>query len=109
MEKTFFRVGDISTGQGVWYDNKGHFTGLIHDKFSFCMNKDLKMPYDEKIIGYISVVDSLENLYNWFSKEDLELLKNYNYGILEYKATDYKRHDNHYIINAKTSKLISEA
>ena len=31
-EKTFYRVANTETEQGLWYDFKGQFTGLIHSK-----------------------------------------------------------------------------
>ncbi len=41
MSETFFRVSHENTEQGLWYDFDGHFTGLIHSRFSFCQNHEL--------------------------------------------------------------------
>ena len=41
----FYRVCNISTKQGLWYDTQGEFTGLIHGDFNFCLNNQLKMVY----------------------------------------------------------------
>ena len=60
--KLFYRIGsDID--EGLWYDNNGKFTGLIYTKYNWCSASQLEMPFDDKIIGYISVADSLEHLY----------------------------------------------
>lgn len=44
------------------------------------MNSKLPIPYDKDIVGYLSVV--------------------------VYLSDDYKLHNNHYIINKNTSKII---
>lgn len=43
---TFYRVCNLETYQGLWYDYKGNFTGLIHNEFNFCANSELKMVWD---------------------------------------------------------------
>lgn len=69
--KVFYRVCNHDTNQGLWYDYEGNFTGLIHDKFSWCQNSDLKMDYDSELCGYLSAVTSITDLFKWFSKEDI--------------------------------------
>ena len=44
MSKLYYRIAHEDTKQGLWYDSDGNFTGLIHDKFNFCMNTNLEMP-----------------------------------------------------------------
>ena len=44
--KLFYRVANKETNQGLWYDQKGNFTGLIHGRFDFCENTNLPMPFD---------------------------------------------------------------
>jgi hypothetical protein len=41
--KTFYRVNHEQTKQGLWYRFNGEFSGLIHNQFNFCQNKELKM------------------------------------------------------------------
>lgn len=108
IKRTFYRVGCTDTKQGLWYDKEGNFTGLIHTKFDFCKNKDLPMPYDENIKGYLSVVDELEDLFNWFTIEDIHQLNKFDYHIFKYEATNYKRYNNHWVICEKTSKIIKQ-
>lgn len=109
MKKVFYRVANTETEQGLWYDFNGGFTGLIHDKFSFCMNTKLPMPFDEDIVGWLSATDTLEDLFNWFSKDDIIKLQEHGYYITIYEAYDYKFHNNHWIINQKTSTMINQS
>lgn len=101
--KTFYRIANNKTKQGLWYDQEGKFTGLIHDKFDFCTNSELPMPFNKNIIGWLSATDSLEDLYNWFSKEDIFKLQKHGYYITVYSAKDYTIHENHYLILQDTS------
>lgn len=107
IAKEFYRVGNIKTEQGLWYDQNGNFTGLIHNEFDFCMNKDLPMPFDEDIVGWLSTTDTLEDLFNWFSREDIKQLEKHGYYISIYKATDYREKYNHYVINQESSELLA--
>ena len=103
--KLFYRVANIKTQQGLWYDFKGNFTGLIHNEFNFCMNNKLQMPFDDKIVGWLSATDTLDDLFNWFSKEDLCRLKEFGYYILIYESSEYKIHQNHWVIKQDDSIL----
>lgn len=104
-KKIFYRVANTETEQGLWYSFKGEFTGLIHSKFDFCMNKDLPMPYDEDIVGWLSATDEFEDLFNWFSEEDIKRLQEFGYRIAVYEATNYKFYNNHWIIKQECSKF----
>ena len=104
MEKLFYRVG-VETKEGLWYDKEGKFTGLIHTEFKWCNASQLQMPFEEQLVGYLSVADSLEHLYQWFSKQELLKLQELNFNIYEYKALDYKFYDlyKHNVINQESS------
>src|ERR1044072_4803187 len=93
--KRFFRVCDVFTHQGLWYDQEGRFTGLIHDIFNFCMNSELQMPFNRDVVGYLSATGTLEDLFSWFSKEDILKLQDHRYGVYEYWSDDYKFHMGH--------------
>ena len=75
MTNTYYRVSHRDTNQGLWYDRKGNFTGLIHTELNFCKNKDLQMPFDPELVGWLSATKTLEELFNWFTKEDIKLLE----------------------------------
>ena len=104
--KTFYRVANHDTQQGLWYDFNGKFTGNIHDKFSFCSNNKLPMPFDPNIIGWLSTTDTLDALFLWFTEEDIQKLEEYGYTIALYEATEYKMYHNHWIIKQNSSKLV---
>jgi len=106
MSRIFYRLSNQNTEQGLWYDFKGNFTGLIHDKFNFCKNKDLQMPFDPELVGWLSATETLEELYVWFSKEEIKALEKYGYVVSVYSATEYKYHNNHWAIKQKSSKLV---
>jgi len=105
VKRLFYRVANIKTEQGLWYDINGNFTGYIHTKFDFCTNHSLPMPFDINIVGWLSATDSLEDLFNWFTKDDICKLQNFDYSITIYEAHEYRFHNNHWIINQKTSLL----
>src|SRR6478735_3708393 len=108
MKKKFYRVCNPSSQQGLWYDFDGNFTGLIHDRFAFCTNSKLAMDFDEELVGWLSATETLEDLWKWFTREDVEKLQDHGWFIFEYEATDYKFYDRfqHMVISQETSKLI---
>jgi len=103
MNKTFYRVCNQDTKQGLWYDQQGVFTGLIHNKFSFCANANLQMPFDSDIVGWLSATKSLKELFAWFTESDISRLEKSGFFIYEYTATEFKEYQNHWVISQKTS------
>jgi hypothetical protein len=103
--RLFYRVFNIETEQGLWYNTNGVFTGLIHTKFNFCLNTKLPMPYDEEIRGWLSATPSLTDLFNWFTVSDIEKLEEHGYYVHSYLASKYRTHANHWVIDQKTSIL----
>lgn len=108
MKKKFYRVCNPSSEQGLWYAFNGEFTGLIHDRFSFCTNSKLAMDFDEELVGWLSATENLEDLWKWFSREDVEQLQNHGWYIHEYEATEYKFYEKfqHMVISQETSRLV---
>jgi hypothetical protein len=103
--KLFYRVSNIETEQGLWYNTAGVFTGLIHTKFDFCLNTKLLMPYDEEIRGWLSATPDLLELFHWFTVKDIERLEGHGYYIHSYLASKYRTHANHWVIDQRTSIL----
>lgn len=103
--RIFYRVCNAITNQGLWYDINGNFTGLIHNEFNFCKNTSLPMPFDSDVVGYLSATDTLENLFQWFTKEDIIKLQEEEYFITSFIADDYKFYNNHWLINKDTSEI----
>ena len=104
--KRYYRVANINTDQGLWYDMKGKFTGLIHNQYNFCKNCELPMPYDPDLTGWLSATDSLDDLYLWFPPEDIQRLEEFGYRIFEYATVKVKPYRNHLVINQKSSVLL---
>jgi len=105
--KTFYRVCNPETQQGLWYNFSGDFTGLIHDRFGFCKNKDLIMDFDPDLVGWLSAVEKLEDLWEWFTQSDIRELQLHGWFIYEYLVEDYFFYEKfqHYVICQKTSKI----
>ena len=103
--KTFYRVAHKETRQGVWYDSQGNFTGLIHNDFSFCKNRDLKMPFDKKVVGFLSATETLQELLSWFPEEDIRQLEMHGFFITRYETREYKKHNNHWLICQEASEV----
>jgi hypothetical protein len=110
MKKTFYRVSNVDTQQGLWYDYEGNFTGLIHDKFNFCQNKDLRMDFDQTLVGWLSATDALETLYKWFTVEDILKLQENGYAIYVFEAEEYWFYEpfQHWVINQHSSKIVDK-
>lgn len=110
MTKIFYRVSNHETQQGLWYAQDGNFTGLIHNELSFCKNSELKMDFDETLCGWLSAATSMEDLYNWFSHEDILSLQKHGFFIHEFEAVDYWFYDRfqHFVINQATSKVVKQ-
>jgi hypothetical protein len=107
MIKTFYRVCNPTTEQGLWYDFKGEFTGLIHNKFDFCLNSKLEMDFDDELCGWLSAVENLDDLYKWFTVEDIKRLQEFDWHIHEYEVENHRFYDRfqHPVICQKTSKV----
>lgn len=107
-EKIFLRVANEETGEGLWYNKAGEFIGLIHNEFDFCKNSEVKMPFDKDTVGFLSAVDSLEALFEWFPQKDIDRLQDYGYYVTVYKSSDYKFCENHWLINQETAELVEQ-
>jgi len=106
-KKSFYRVCHESTEQGLWYASNGVFTGLIHNKFDFCENSELKMDFDIELVGWLSAVESLEVLYTWFTKEDIIKLQEHGWYIHEYKTDNVRFYEKfqHFVIDQNLSVI----
>lgn len=104
----YYRVCNKETLQGLWYDYKGNFTGLIHNDFNFCANNQLEMDFDPEIVGWLSATESLESLWKWFTEDDIKQLQSHGWFIHEFEAVDVKFYDRfqHLIIKQDTSKVL---
>lgn len=108
-KRTFYRVCHKDTLQGLWYDELGNFTGLIHEDLNFCTNNALVMEFDQDLVGWLSVTDNLETLYKWFTKKDIIKLQEHGWFVHIFESEVYKFYDKfqHEVISQKHSKLIN--
>ncbi len=67
------------------------------------LNTNLPMPFDPDLVGWLSATESLEDLFNWFSKEDIERLEKHGWFITVYEAENVKQYKNHLVICQETS------
>lgn len=106
--KTFYRVCNLESKQGLWYNYDGDFTGLIHGEFNFCKNNKLQMPFDEDIKGWLSTTSTLDQLWAWFAERDVKELQKRGWFIHEYKAANWRYYEKfgHYLICQNTSRLV---
>tara|TARA_R110000796_G_scaffold248124_3_gene374576 strand:- start:745 stop:1107 length:363 start_codon:yes stop_codon:yes gene_type:complete len=105
-KKTFYRVANTTTNQGLWYDIDGNFTGLIHKEYDFCRSNVLPMPFDENVVGYLSCTDTLDDLFEWFPMEDIIRLEKGGYYLTVYESEDYKSYHNHWVFNQNNANFI---
>ena len=107
---TFFRVCNNQSKQGLWYNFDGTFTGLIHNKFNFCENTSLKMDFDPKLVGWLSATQTLDDLFKWFSKEDIRKLQEHGWFITEYQTDLFWFYQpfQHWVICQENSKPIKK-
>jgi hypothetical protein len=64
--------------------------------------------FDEELSGRLSAVKTLEDLYKWFTIEDIKKLQEFGWYIHEYSAENFWFYERfqHHVICQKTSKLI---
>ncbi|AGO47707.1 hypothetical protein Phi4:1_gp170 [Cellulophaga phage phi4:1] len=105
-KKLFYRVVNDDSKEGLWYNYSGEFHGNIHDKYSFCLNNELKMPFDENVVGWLSTADTLESLFQWFPKKDIVELQNHGFKLYLFESEEYKMYKNHWIIKQDSAKII---
>ncbi len=103
--KIFYRVCNENTLRGLWYGYNGVFSGLIHNVFNFCKNKDLQMDFDPELVGWLSATDSIEKLFEWFPIADILALQKEGWYLHKFLATDVKFYDRfqHMVISQETS------
>ena len=106
--KTFYRVCHKETLQGLWYAFNGEFTGLIHNQFSFCKNNSLEMEFDEEIVGWLSAVETIEHLFQWFTEEEITKLEEHGWFIHEFETEEVRFYERfqHYVIKQDSSRVI---
>lgn len=108
MQKLFFRVHHPDN-LGLWYNKDGIFTKEIEKYGIACA--DLEMDKNEEYAGgYLSCTDSLDNLFNWFTRQEIQKLEEAGYRTCVFKAEEHKFHDKykHFLFKQEGSILVAE-
>lgn len=88
-----FRVENLRTGEGLWYDrNTGENTRLV-DALNLT-NKNLPMEVDHSVAlaEYLSAAESLDQLKFWFTHDDLRKLAERGFELSEYTVQRVHQH-----------------
>jgi hypothetical protein len=65
------------------------------------------MPFDDELVGWLSAVENIEDMWRWFTEEDVKELQKHGWHIHEYVVDNYRFYDKfrHWVICQKTSKI----
>ena len=88
-----YRIEVPNGKNGMWYNENGEYEPTIHKLCPNAIAKDFPMDYnpihrkDGKV--WQSSGKNVENLNQWFSREDAENLVNNGFILFEFEVTDY--------------------
>jgi hypothetical protein len=84
-----YRVENLGKGNGLWYHINQDYAGTIIALD--LSNKDLPMPFDEKIKQglYKSAAESIDQLRFWFNFQDLMKLKPEGFKLYEIDVEEH--------------------
>lgn len=96
---TLFRVENLTTLHGLWYNDDGTFTEYIK-KMDGAQSADLPMGFDPEFRrdgNWVSACDNLPDMKNWFSSKDLSHLSEVGYGLYAYEVTLHRDLNGHQV------------
>jgi hypothetical protein len=101
-----FRVENPNSHQGLWYDKDGNFNPFI-TKMTDAKSKDLPMDPDLETYkaggtAWISGCDSLPDMHNWFSVQDLIELEGAGYNLYRFLVSGYRQVPGHVIFTRES-------
>lgn len=76
----FYRVCNLEAEKGLWYDPNGEFSGFIHERENIRTGQ-IRMDFDEELVGWLSAVPNLDDLWRWFSREEVIELQTHGFFI----------------------------
>lgn len=96
--RVVYRIEDLVTMNGMWYNHKGEFSPTIHTLCPESIAKDFPMGYceDHRRFGKIwySAGKSKEGMKFWFSRQDaIKLIQN-GFKLYEYTVNEFFEKEN---------------
>lgn len=89
-----YRIEIPESKSGMWYDEHGEMDKKIHKLCPNSISSTIPMPYDElhrkddKV--WNSAGKSIENMNQWFTREDVETLVNNGFKLYEFIVTEWQ-------------------
>lgn len=92
---TLYRVENQVTMGGLWYNEAVEKTDFIKT-IPNAMNRDLPMDFDPTFAGgWYSAGESIPQMRNWFSANDMMELEKAGYHLYKIDVKDYRRVPGH--------------
>lgn len=101
-----YRVTSTDKDCSFWYDENGQ-PSEVFKEYGWLTASKLPMPFDQNMVGWLSGTFTMEQLYGWFSKEELiELCKDGKYCLHEYETNEWRDDGLHasFRVDSYTSK-----
>lgn len=93
-------------GDSVWYKKDGTPRADFRERFPWFHNVNMPMPFDPDHVGYVSVVENIEDLMDWCNESDITEFEKQGYSITIYETDNYKEHKNHMVAKKDSLKFI---
>lgn len=80
-------------GEGIWYDKFGNQKNNGLPSFQFYHAPTFPMPYSKEHADFISVANNIQELFFWFTPEDIKQLEPMGYYITLFEAEKLKEYE----------------
>lgn len=92
-----YRIENLETMQGMWYDKNGKFNPFI-EQLTEGISKSLPMEEHERYgkdgFRWFSGCDNIEDMQVWFSSKDALELSESNYQLFMYTVNNFVKEEN---------------
>ena len=107
---TLFRVENPETMVGLWYNERGEKTDFILT-IPNAQSAAMPMEFDAAVKDggdWFSACDSLEDMRNWFSVQDVSALHEIGYKLYRLEVPNYRTTNGHAILLRESAIEIVE-
>jgi hypothetical protein len=108
----YYRVQQEDNTQGLWYNRDGTFNNrIVTPEYNYLKAHSVPMSFDKEIAGgWLSAVKNIKTLDNWFSKDELEKLKEQGFYVFEFKVEQARFYEpyQHDLIHAESSIIVDK-